>query len=165
MCTHTHYRRRIYRRIVPSASPRAAIGDEVSATSFSRPRHMREGASSLPRCLIFPLTACSQCTYHSWVGYGRRWSRNLEPNFCSGRGLNPGPLDWQSSALITRPIVHPLQFTRKSAVSSQNSGLDLRTCKHFLTHLKFIFDTRNSAVHQTNSILTAYLVDSEEVHV
>src|SRR6218665_2013933 len=28
--------------------------------------------------------------------------RNLEPNFCSGRGLNPEPHVWQSSTLTTR---------------------------------------------------------------
>jgi len=32
---------------------------------------------------------------------GRRWNRNLEPNFWPGRDLNPEPHDWQSSTLTT----------------------------------------------------------------
>src|SRR6218665_57534 len=28
--------------------------------------------------------------------------------FCPSRDLNPGPLDWQSSVLTTRPTVHPI---------------------------------------------------------
>src|SRR6218665_2647674 len=38
----------------------------------------------------------------------RRWNRNLEPNFCPGRGLIPEPHDWQSNTLTTRlPRTHP----------------------------------------------------------
>src|SRR6218665_3882076 len=32
----------------------------------------------------------------------RRWNRDLEPNFCLGRGLIPEPHDWQSNTLTTR---------------------------------------------------------------
>ena len=42
------------RRIVPSASPRAALGDEVSATSFSWPRHMRAGGQFSPSPSYLP---------------------------------------------------------------------------------------------------------------
>ena len=41
-------------RIVPSASPRAAIGDEVSATSFPWPRHMRAGGPALSFTAYLP---------------------------------------------------------------------------------------------------------------
>ena len=34
---------------------------------------------------------------------GCRWSRNLEPNFCSGQDFNHKPLDWQSSKLSNIP--------------------------------------------------------------
>ena len=35
----------------------------------------------------------------------RRWNRNLKPNFCLCRDLNPEPHDWQSSMLTTRPLL------------------------------------------------------------
>ena len=38
---------------------------------------------------------------------GRRWSRNLEPNFCPGRDLNPEPHGWRSSTLTTGPPRNP----------------------------------------------------------
>ena len=42
---------------------------------------------------------------------GRRWSRNLEPNFCPGLDLIPEPLDWQSSTLLTKPPSTPVGGT------------------------------------------------------
>ena len=59
-------------------------------------------ASPLSHRLIFPLIVCGQCTHHSWVGYEAQVDRNLDPNFCLGRGLNPEPHDWQSSTLTPR---------------------------------------------------------------
>src|SRR6218665_3354567 len=40
----------------------------------------------------------------------RRWSRNLKPNFCPGRDLNPEPHDWQTSTLTTRPLHTPFKI-------------------------------------------------------
>src|SRR6218665_681744 len=57
---------------------------------------MRTVTSPLPQHLIFPLTVCGQCPE---LARGRRWSRNLEPDFCPGRDLNPEPHGWWSSTL------------------------------------------------------------------
>src|SRR6218665_3559144 len=43
---------------------------------------------------------------------GHRWNRNLEPNLCPGRGLNPEPHDWLSSTLTTRLPCSPLLFSQ-----------------------------------------------------
>ena len=63
------------------------------------------GSAAILRPLVFLMAECytCKCTNHTWVGYGRRWTRHLVPNFCPGRDLNPEPLDWLSSTLITRP--------------------------------------------------------------
>src|SRR6218665_1552605 len=53
-----------------------------------------------------------QCTVSVFIivelARGHRWNRNLEPNFCPGRYLNPEPLDWQLSMLTTRPPCTPV---------------------------------------------------------
>jgi len=54
---------------------------KVLATSVSWPRHMRAGGRSFPSPSIFPPTVYGQCTHHRRVGWGCRWSRNLEQNF------------------------------------------------------------------------------------
>ena len=49
--------------------------------------------------IFFAPTVYSLCIHHSWVCMGRRWSRNLNTNFCSGVDLNlRTPLSWQSRA-------------------------------------------------------------------
>src|SRR6218665_271075 len=45
---------------------------------------------------------------------GCRWNRNLEPNSCFGRDLNPKPYDWQSSTLTT---TLPINLEIRSAPS------------------------------------------------
>ena len=42
-------------------------------------------------------------TFVSGVEYGYSWNINLYPNFCPGRGLNPGPFAVQSSM---QPLDH-----------------------------------------------------------
>ena len=74
-------------------------------------------ASPLPHRLIFPLETKSsgkmrQCAIsvliiHVELARERRWSRNLEPNFCPGRDLNPEPHGWRSSTLTTGPPRNP----------------------------------------------------------
>src|SRR6218665_703211 len=48
-------------------------------------------------------TTCQKLSTTLWNLKGCAWSRSLDPNFCSGRGLNLGPLTWQSSA---QPLDH-----------------------------------------------------------
>ena len=57
--------------------------------------------------LFLPISASHwQCAVSVLViaelARGRRWNRNLQPNFCPGLGLNLEPHDWQSSSLTTR---------------------------------------------------------------
>ena len=53
--------------------------------------------------LSLTISSLPLTVHHSRVGYGRRWSKKLEPNFGPGRDFNPEPLDWQSSRLTARP--------------------------------------------------------------
>src|SRR6218665_3242449 len=64
---------------------------------------MRAGGQSSPSPSHLP-TDC---------GMGHRLSRNLEPNLCPGRDLNPGSLDWHSSMLTTRPPCIPFFLQQK----------------------------------------------------
>src|SRR6218665_3869125 len=92
------------RRSVPYAGPRAAMGVKCKRFNFLSLGLWRTGGqSSLSHRLIFPLTACDQCTVLliAELTKGRMWNRNLEPSFCLGQGLNPEPHDWQSSTLTT----------------------------------------------------------------
>src|SRR6218665_1235476 len=59
-------------------------------------------ASPPLRRLIFPLTGRIRLLIIAELAWGRKWNRNLEPNFCPGRSLNPEPHNWQSSTLTTR---------------------------------------------------------------
>ena len=67
-------------------------------------RYMRAGGESAPSPSHLPTDMCaaSALIITELAIRGRRLNRNLAPNFCPGRGLNPEPYDWQSSTLTTR---------------------------------------------------------------
>ena len=47
---------------------------------------------------------CKEPLTQAELDRGRKWSRNLNPNFCLGRDLNPEPLYGESCTLTTRPL-------------------------------------------------------------
>src|SRR6218665_855837 len=72
--------------------------------------------------LIFPLKVYCQRTRHSGVDRERRWSRSNK--FLTWPGFEALPLDWQSSALTTRP---PLSWkTSRTAHYAQESQFPTR---------------------------------------
>ena len=91
------------KKISPLSQPSGSHGYEVLATSFSQPRHMRAGSQFFPSLSHHPTDSVRSVysSQPSWLG-GAGGTRNLEPNFCPGPGLNPEPHDWQSSTLTTR---------------------------------------------------------------
>ena len=81
---------------------------------------MRAGGQSSPSPSHL-LTDSVQSTHHSWnseLARGRKWNRNLEPNFCPDRDLSTGPLDWQYSMLTTRLPCTQLSWTKHKSVMS-----------------------------------------------
>ena len=76
-------------------------------------------ATPLPHCLIFPLTVCGQFS--------------IELNFCPGWDLNPEPLNWQSSMLITEPLL--TQICKYAIISGRQVN---RTATAFDTEWKVL---------------------------
>src|SRR6218665_2531793 len=62
---------------------------------------MRAGGKSSLSQSHLPTDCAVSVLIMAELARGRRWSRNLEPNFCPGRGLNPEPHGWQCSTLTT----------------------------------------------------------------
>ena len=71
---------------------------EVSAPSFARPSPPHRRTNSGIHLTCGPAEGDQECAQ----------SRNLHPKCCPGRGLNLGPLTWQSS---TKPLDHCAQVT------------------------------------------------------
>jgi len=73
----------------------------VLETSNSSSWYIRAGDQSSPSS-THPLTASAdKCIHFSLVAYEGIKNRNPEPTVNPGEDLNPWPLDWQLSALIT----------------------------------------------------------------
>ena len=112
---------------------------------------MRAGGQSSPSPLHLPTDSGCQCTHHvAELARGRRWSINLEPNFCPGRDLNSEPHGWQSCTLTTGPprnpqmkkeyyswtaIVGPFEGSPKPQVFEEFILLCIQACLYLLIYI------------------------------